>query len=353
MRIANVNEAMYGKEPSALDTPLSDLLDYYSQAHTKEEKKKWFLEYYKSDLEISEKSGKLQEISALPDSMFVTAGTLARIYLRGLKNDEILSNLAQFEIQFEAEGKKVSAKNENEEVRKARLKEATAKREVQFQIGEIDHQIDEFILNNYKSSFEPMKWVRGNKISPATMEKISSRVLKLRDEILGSETDPELAEGYSHITKRKKRDFVLFLEEIAACKVEKGKTTRKPRKVKAKSPEKLVKRLKYLKEFKDLNLTSIDPTEIIGATSLWVYNTKYRILTNYKSDTGLSVKGSTLLNISDDSVGKKVRKPEMVVPTILSLGKVPLKKVLDDLTTSQIQPNGRINKDTIILRAIK
>ena len=84
-----------------------------------------------------------------------------------------------------------------------------------------------------------------------------------------------------------------------------------------------------------------------------MYNTKYRILTNYKSDTGLSVKGSTLLNISDDSVGKKVRKPEMVVPTILSLGKVPLKKVLDDLTTSQIQPNGRINKDTIILRAIK
>ena len=183
--------------------------------------------------------------------------------------------------------------------------------------------------------------------------KIRSRVLKLRDEIVGSETDPELAEGYSHITKRKKRDFVLFLEEIAACKVEKGKTTRKPRKVKAKSPEKLVQRLKYLKEFKDLNLTSIDPTEIIGATSLWVYNTKYRILTNYKSDTGLSVKGSTLLNISDDSVGKKVRKPEMVVPTILSLGKVPLKKVLDDLTTSQIQPNGRINKDTIILRAIK
>ena len=128
---------------------------------------------------------------------------------------------------------------------------------------------------------------------------------------------------------------------------------RSPRKAKAKTPEKLVKRLNYMQEFKDLKIKSIDPTDIIGATSLWVYNTKYRILTNYKSDTGLSVKGSTLLNISDDSVGKKVRKPEMVVPTILSLGKVPLKKVLDDLTTSQIQPNGRINKDTIILRAIK
>ena len=61
MRLANVNEAMYGKEPSALDTSLSDLLDYYSQAHTKEEKKKWFLEYYESDSSV--KSGKLQQIS--------------------------------------------------------------------------------------------------------------------------------------------------------------------------------------------------------------------------------------------------------------------------------------------------
>ena len=351
MRLANVNEAMYGKEPTALDTPLSDLLTYYSQAHTKEEKKKWFLEYYDSPSSV--KTGKLQQISALPDSMFVTAGTLARIYLRGLKTDEILSNLAQFEIQFEAEGKKVSAKNETEEDRKARLKEATAKREIQLQIGEIDHQIDEFILNNYNSSFDPMKWMRGNKVSPATMEKIRSRVLKLRDEIVGSETDPELAEGYSHITKRKKRDFVLFLEEIAACKVEKGNTTRKPRKVKAKSPEKLVKRLKYLKEFKDLKIQSIDPTEIIGATSLWVYNVKYRTLTNYKSESGLSVKGCTLLNISDDSVGKKVRKPEGIIGQISTMGKVPLKKVLDDLTTTEIQPTGRINKDTIILRAIK
>lgn len=45
MRIANVNEAMYGKEPSAKDS-LSTLLDYYSKAHTKEEKKTWFLEWY-------------------------------------------------------------------------------------------------------------------------------------------------------------------------------------------------------------------------------------------------------------------------------------------------------------------
>jgi hypothetical protein len=351
MRLANVNEAMYGKEPSALDTPLSVLLDYYSQAHSKEEKKKWFLEYYESPSSV--KSGKLQYVASLPDSMFITAGTLARIYLRGLKTNEILTNLTQFEEQFVAEGKKVSAKNESEEDRKARLKEAAAKREIQLQIGEIDHQIDEFILNNYKSSFDPMKWLQGNKVPPTTMEKIRSRVLKLRDEILGSETDPELAEGYSHMTKRKKRDFVLFLEEIAACKVEKGKKPRKPRKAKAKSPAKLVQHLKYLKEFKDLKIQSIDPADIIGATSLWVYNVKYRTLTNYKSDTALSVKGSTLLNMSDESVGKKVRKPESLISQIPTMGKVPLKKVLDELKTTEIQPTGRINKDTIILRAIK
>jgi hypothetical protein len=176
----------------------------------------------------------------------------------------------------------------------------------------------------------------------------------LYDEVVLSASDPDLAEAYSHLTPRKKRDFLAFLSGILSTKVE--KVSRKPsgpRKTKAKTPDKLVKSLKYLPSFPELRLTSIDPKEIVGATSLWVYNTKYRILTNYVSDSGLSVKGSTLLNISDASVGKKLRKPESVVTLIPSMGKVLLKKVMDNLTTNDIKPTGRINTDTVILRAIK
>lgn len=351
MRIANVNEAMYGKEPDAKTSSLSTLLDYYAQAHTKEEKKKWFLSYFESP--SSEKTGTLKMVASLPDSMFASAGTLARIWMRGLKSNEVYDKLLEFEEKLVADGRKHQNQTETEEAKKARLKELTLAREAQDQISFVDSQIDSFIENGYKSNFNMASWAKSVKVSTQTMDKIRARVEKLRDELIESATDPDLAEGYSHITKRKKRDFIEFLDSIASHKITKAVSSRKPRKTKAKTPEKLVKNLKFLKEFKDLKLTSIDPTDIIGATSLWVYNTKYRVLTNYLSDKGLSVKGSTLLNMSDESVGKKVRKPEQVVSAIATMGKVPLRKVLDGLTTTAISPNGRINKDIVLLRAIK
>lgn len=349
-RIANVTEAMYGKEPSPSDTSLANLLDYYSQAHTKEEKKKWFLEY----LKITE-SGSFSAISILPDNQFVQAGTLARIWMRGCQLPQVGNNLEEFEAKLLAEACALKFQTDSAAEKKSRLKNLLAIQNANDLVSQIDEQIDLCIQTNCVSKFDIEKWIKRNPtLTSDIQDTIHRRVQKLYDEVVLSASDPDLAEAYSHLTTRKKRDFLAFLSGILSTKVE--KVSRKPsgpRKTKAKTPDKLVKSLKYLPSFPELRLTSIDPKEIVGATSLWVYNTKYRILTNYVSDSGLSVKGSTLLNISDASVGKKLRKPECLVTLIPSMGKVLLKKVMDNLTTNDIKPTGRINTDTVILRAIK
>jgi hypothetical protein len=108
-----------------------------------------------------------------------------------------------------------------------------------------------------------------------------------------------------------------------------------------------------MKEFPELNLVSIAPEKIVGALQVWTYNTKTKLLGVYNADNakGLTVKGSTLQNFNEQtSIGKRLRKPEIVLPNVLGAGKVQIKKILPDLTTKETNLTGRMNSDTIIVR---
>jgi hypothetical protein len=140
--------------------------------------------------------------------------------------------------------------------------------------------------------------------------------------------------------------------------IEKGKATRKPRKPKQISNEKLIANMKYKKSDSDLSLVSINPASIIGAKELWTYNTKTRKITKYVADEyigPLSVKGTTIQGFDTvQSVQKTLRKPAEQLKEFQSAKKVALRKFMDQLTTKSAAPNGRINADTILLKtAIK
>ena len=112
--------------------------------------------------------------------------------------------------------------------------------------------------------------------------------------------------------------------------------------------------MKYMKE--QGLLKSIPPEKVIGANQLWVYNTKTKVLAVYHSDNakGFTVKGSTLQNFDEKlSIGKRLRKPEKTLPTVLESGKIKLRKIMEELTTMQLNLTGRINDDTILLRVEK
>jgi hypothetical protein len=166
----------------------------------------------------------------------------------------------------------------------------------------------------------------------------------------------QLREGYSHLTKKDAATYLEALETLhGACDlvIDAAKATRKPRTKKAPSKEKLVAKLKYLERDDKLQLVSVNPLDVLDAKEVWVYNTKTRKLGKYIADdhATIQVKGTTLLHYDEkNSVQKTLRKPDETLKSFKKAGKVQLRKFMDEIKTTDIKLNGRLNSDTIILK---
>ena len=168
----------------------------------------------------------------------------------------------------------------------------------------------------------------------------------------------QLREGYSHLTKKDAAAYLTALETLhGACDVviEAAKATRKPKAKKAPSKEKLIAKLKYLERDDKLQLVSVNPLEIIDAKEVWVYNVKTRKLGKYVADehATIQVKGAGLQFYDEkSSIQKTLRKPDETLKEFKKAGKVALRKFMDDIKTTDIKLNGRLNSDTIILKCV-
>ena len=183
-----------------------------------------------------------------------------------------------------------------------------------------------------------------------------ARDLAELEELASGNGCEQLREGYSHRSKKQIKNFIQFLTEIKnACEMlaQEAKVNRAPRKTKAVSKDKLVAKLKYMKTNEPLKLVSINPTDIIGAKELWVYNTKTRKLGKYVANEyqDLAVKGTSIMNFSENlSICKTLRKPEEKLKEFKAAGKVQLRKFLEDINATDTKMNGRINEETILLK---
>ena len=175
----------------------------------------------------------------------------------------------------------------------------------------------------------------------------------------------QLKEGYAHLKKADIKKFRTAIEELMAALdfiIDQAKATRKPRTAKPKSATKLVEKLKYCKTDEKYKLASVDPTLIVGASEVWVFNVKTRKLGKYvasnidpkgmgRDGTGLSVKGTTIQGFDENlSVQKTLRKPDEQLKEFKAAGKVKLRKFLEEIATTDTKLNGRFNPDTVILR---
>jgi hypothetical protein len=169
----------------------------------------------------------------------------------------------------------------------------------------------------------------------------------------------QLREGYGHLTKKDAKTYLEALETLhGACDVviDAAKASRKPRAKKAPSKEKLISKLKYLERDDKLQLVSVNPLEIIDAKEVWVYNIKTRKLGKYVAadHATLQVKGAGLQFYNEKaSIQKTLRKPDETLKEFKKAGKVQLRKFMDDIKTTDIKLNGRLNSDTIILKCVK
>jgi hypothetical protein len=175
----------------------------------------------------------------------------------------------------------------------------------------------------------------------------------------------QLKEGYSHLKKADIAKYTSAIENLMQALeyiIDASKATRKPRIAKPKSADKLVEKLKFLKLDDKYKLASINPTDIVGATELWIFNVKTRKLGKYiasnidptgqsRGNSGIQVKGTTITGFDEaQSIQKTLRKPEEQLKAFKAAGKVALRTYLENIPTIDTKMNGRINIDTILLK---
>ena len=177
----------------------------------------------------------------------------------------------------------------------------------------------------------------------------------------------QLKEGYAHVKKADIKKLRTAIGELMVALdfiIDQAKATRKPRKAKPRSADKVIAKLKFLKVDEKYKLASINPIDVVGANELWVFNVKTRKLGKYiassidpkglgREGTGLSVKGTTIIGFDEKlSVQKTLRKPDEQLKEFKGAGKVALRKFLDEINTTDTKLNGRCNLDTVLLKVV-
>ena len=297
-------------------------------------------------------------ISGVTDSDIVpTMGWIAHLCNKGANlSEEHVDKLNVYLAQLNRAKKSVPVATSAPRVS---IQEATQNK-INAYIGELEGVFDQ-LFKNPKESFSLLEDLKKNQmpqtIGPNIEEWTKTKLKELISAYEGK--DKDLVEGYSNI---RKKDLLAFIKKLATF-VEDAekyssykKANRKPREKKVKPPTQQVKTLKYKAKDDDLKITSVSPTTIVGAQQVWLFNTKTRKLSVYRTDSalGIQVKGTTLQNYDPEmSCQKTLRKPAEQLKDLLGAGKIQLRKFMDNIKAVQVEVNGRLNADTLIVRTIK
>jgi len=228
-------------------------------------------------------------------------------------------------------------------------------------IGEIEGCVDEFTtgeLDPKWSIYNEMKRVNTAAQTARDTIKFYEPVKEEMRELIEDKTE-DLIEGYSHMTTRQQKAFYKFISDIISdCEkyIISKKATRKPRTKKPTPASKQVAKVLYLKESSEYKIASVPPEQIVGAQAMYLFNTKNRVMKYLISDRrdGFTVKGSTIHGYDVEASFKKMlRKPEAMIETIGKATKSKAMKEFKALKTKESATDGRINRDTVILKILK
>jgi len=353
------DEKYWGPEPTPKgDVTELDLLkafNWFNYFHSTEDAKSFTISYLKS---IKYNKSTIQKISQIPFDNLRSTGWMFRILIQGGdlpagKKESLLEKIEKLVEGVIENTESEESSNKNvisiQDRINAKASELT---------GELDEQLDVFFTEGV-ITFNVKDWMRERDIKPQIakkiVEKFQPRYEEVKEAFEGK--NPDLVEAYKGWRKPVLKVMAIFMKGIIDClntSIETHKVIKKPRKKKVKPAGVLVAKMKYMVEDTALNLKSVDPKEIIGASQLWVFNTKYRNLTVYNAaGAGLTVMGSSIKGFDESSITKKLRKVADIINQVKSAGKVPLRKIMDGIKSKPKTATGRINSETILVRVVK
>lgn len=349
------------------DNALRRSLNYYNYYYTQKDTKKYVIDWAKKSglftleqLKLFERSSdRVFPMTACGIIRAIKAGMPAREqhieYLKksimeSINWDSNASTLSKPEKKRTSDDDAVSYKPTIQD----RLNEKTL--EI---IGELEGHFDDMLLKN-PTQFKPYDFLVANKVVQGQLNKYSEAFESKRQELqlAQSKKDPQLVEAYRHFKAADFKRTITWIDQLLqAIEEYRGvkQATKKARIKKAPSKEKLISKLKYAKDFKELKLVSINPSLIVDSSELWIYNTKTRKLGKYVAAAfrKLSVKGTSIDGFdTDKSVCKTIRKPEEKLKEFAKAGKLQLRKFMEEIRATETKLNGRISADIVLLKVL-
>ena len=241
--------------------------------------------------------------------------------------------------------------------------------------GEIDQTFDQFIMDGYTYSGLKTKDTMNKKplslvatilnepefsVPVNRMSELAEYCQKYLDEYKAAfEERLPFAEAYSVLGKRKLKAAIDFWEQAIVdigTTAHQKKSLHKTRVRKQKPPSQLVAKLKFLQEYKELKLKSIDPTQILKCSELWVYNTRLRKLGHYVSLNGMpfEIKSTRITNLdTNKSVQKTLRKPAEQLKELENYARPGAIKWFNNIKAVATPLREALNGDSILLKGVK
>jgi hypothetical protein len=341
MKRTDINTLVYGKEPVFdklvySQTEFIEILNWYNHSVTHDDIKEYTLNYFES----LNKKEILHTLQSIPKTLFpTTLGSLCRILDRNYPvSDYILSKIDKLLSEL------LEATYEKELLKPViDKKPAKVIDRVEEVIAEIDGYLDMCVKSQSFPKKAYDKYASNSKLTKKQKLEVAEYYMRLLDQL-------SIAEDYNFMSKAYNA-YVALVNNIVTSF---SNVTRKERVKKPVDLNKVVSKVKYLKEFTDLGLKSINPKDIIGKKYLLCYDVKYRKLSLIVAEGELSVRGSTIYGLDKSlCISKMVKQPEIIANKFMKgnfeyvLGSFRL------LKTKISIPSGSLNENVLILRVIE
>jgi len=329
-------------EPTKLN--LVDALNWYNYNSDDSDYKTWLKQYMTAN-----KYQKSDIAKATSSSVPRAIAAIARMENRGVPTGErerlnaFIANAIQSSTYVEEEDKPAT----NVISIRDRLEQSCTP-----YIMWIEQQIDNFVEGKpYDENF--YDYLNGQGCKAAHARVIRNEFQFDFDEMkLLKKGDEDVAECYDGYSKKTQKVLIAFYEKLEADlnQLEQTKKATRVRKARKPSVEKMVSKVKFCKESTEFKVGSIHPQRVLGCEQLWVFNTKTRQLGRYNG-SNFQFKRSSLVNFdADNSVCKKLRKPEDFLKVVMSASKSQLNKQFDAIKAVAKPMNGRFNEFNVLLR---
>lgn len=371
-----IDDKMMGPEPAWVDGDITTEnyskelnwgLRWYNYYWKPKQYVKPALKYAKDVLNYSKKD--IDSLKKLKDwqlSLTPGPGRLAQIALRGFPTDEFADYLKDKYDECLRLANEIVAEEKEEKKQKAKKPVISPAERMRMKVvdtimGDFDEMVvDSWMDDVYDTEFDTYTLLKKHDIKGTGLNIFKQRVEEYHLEISDAydKKCDQAVEAYSHVKrtnlrkmKKQLKDILSDIEKIRMAQ----KQTRKPRAHKAKASDKQVEKLQYCKENVDAKLASINPVTIPGAQRLYMFNVKNKKLTEFvsNSSSGFEVSGTSLKNF-DPALSRCVtlRKPDDVIPGVMTKTVKQIDNLWKSLTTKTTQPTARINNDCILLRVL-